>query len=272
MAFLHNCQNCGKGFWTERCDSKFCCLRCGCIFNTNARRAEDHKEEILRLRNELNWGLRRIAGKIGVSKYAIGAFFKRRGIKIERKPGGNVKWNGQGPREYQRQTRLAIWERTKFIDRCQADAFVREQNALRKFDEQHHWKDHLEALRWGRRLKRRKQKENRTNYYLSKLLRSRIYRVLKGQMKSAPTLKLLGCSTDELRIHLQKQFKRGMTWKNYGTAWHIDHKEPCASFDLSKPEEQARCFHFSNLQPLWAAANSEKRARVVPTQRELIFK
>ncbi len=44
-----------------------------------------------------------------------------------------------------------------------------------------------------------------------------------------------------------------MNWENYGKfGWHIDHIIPCDSFDLTKEEEQRRCFHYSNLQPLWA--------------------
>jgi hypothetical protein len=50
-----------------------------------------------------------------------------------------------------------------------------------------------------------------------------------------------------------------MSWDNYGfRGWHIDHKKPCALFDLSLPEQQRECFHFSNLQPLWAADNLAK--------------
>jgi len=38
----------------------------------------------------------------------------------------------------------------------------------------------------------------------------------------------------------------------------MDHIKPCASFDLSKPKEQSKCFHYSNLQPLWAEDNLKK--------------
>jgi len=48
-----------------------------------------------------------------------------------------------------------------------------------------------------------------------------------------------------------------MSWDNYGE-WHVDHKRPCASFDLSKLKEQRVCFHYMNLQPLWAAENLSK--------------
>ena len=31
-----------------------------------------------------------------------------------------------------------------------------------------------------------------------------------------------------------------------------------ASFDLSKPSEQKKCFNYTNLQPLWAEENLKK--------------
>jgi hypothetical protein len=82
----------------------------------------------------------------------------------------------------------------------------------------------------------------------------------KGLLKSGKSVWLLGCTIPELRAHLQSQFKQGMSWENAGE-WEIDHIRPCASFDLSIPEQQQQCFHFSNLQPLWKADNREKRDR-----------
>jgi hypothetical protein len=57
--------------------------------------------------------------------------------------------------------------------------------------------------------------------------------------------------------HLKDHFLPEMNWDNYG-AWHIDHIRPCASFDLTDPEQQKQCFHYTNLQPLWAADNIRK--------------
>ena len=88
-------------------------------------------------------------------------------------------------------------------------------------------------------------------------LRSRIYKVLKGNPKLSTTTKLIGCSIDKLKHHLESKFTKGMSWSNYGT-WHIDHIKPCASFDLSKPSEQRKCFNYKNLQPLWAKDNLSK--------------
>ena len=49
-----------------------------------------------------------------------------------------------------------------------------------------------------------------------------------------------------------------MTWDNYGSYWHVDHIIPCCKFDLTDPEQQLKCFHYTNLQPLEATANLRK--------------
>jgi hypothetical protein len=91
--------------------------------------------------------------------------------------------------------------------------------------------------------------------------RRRIRQALKEMKKTKSTLKLLGCSATELWNHLEKQFKSKMTRKNYGK-WHVDHIRPCASFDLTNPKQQQICFHYTNLQPLWAIDNIKKGAKL----------
>ncbi len=97
---------------------------------------------------------------------------------------------------------------------------------------------------------------------LRQCLRSRLHRVLShtNQSKCAGTMMLIGCTIPELRVHLESLFQSGMSWENYGQ-WHVDHRKPCASFDLSDPEQQKICFHWSNLQPLWAIDNLRKGAK-----------
>ena len=78
--------------------------------------------------------------------------------------------------------------------------------------------------------------------------------------KTAQTMELLGCSVPSFMLYMESLFEIGMNWQNYGK-WHIDHIMPCAIFDLSKPDHQKRCFHFSNMQPLWATANKRNERR-----------
>lgn len=93
-------------------------------------------------------------------------------------------------------------------------------------------------------------------------LRVRIRLALKDAVKSDTTLELLGCSLDEFKRYLESQFIEGMTWENYTyRGWHIDHKKPCAAFDLSNPEECRKCFHYTNLRPLWWTDNLAKSSK-----------
>jgi hypothetical protein len=95
------------------------------------------------------------------------------------------------------------------------------------------------------------------NCKIKNYLRTRIWWAIKNNYKSKHTMQLLGCSIDFLKQHLSSKFTSGMSWSNYGK-WHIDHIKPCAKFDLSKEEEQRKCFHYTNLQPLWAKDNLRK--------------
>lgn len=91
------------------------------------------------------------------------------------------------------------------------------------------------------------------NYKLKTRLSSRIHNTIKtNSTRSIKTLELLGCDVIFLQNHLESKFLPTMTWDNYGTLWHIDHILPCASFDLSDSEQQRKCFHYNNLQPLFA--------------------
>jgi hypothetical protein len=91
-------------------------------------------------------------------------------------------------------------------------------------------------------------------------LRSRARVAMFGAKKVSTTAELLGVCREGLRVWLEIQFAPGMTWQNYGQ-WHIDRVKPCCSFDLLDPEQQRQCFHYTNLQPLWAADNFAKSGK-----------
>jgi hypothetical protein len=103
-------------------------------------------------------------------------------------------------------------------------------------------------------------------YRLRAVLRNQLRYILKRKSvpKKCSVLNLIGCSVSQLKLHIESLWKEGMTWENHGK-WHIDHIRPCISFDFSDPAEQAKCFHFSNLQPLWAEENQRKSGKYEET-------
>jgi hypothetical protein len=86
--------------------------------------------------------------------------------------------------------------------------------------------------------------------------RVRIRHALKNQniKRSKKSIELIGCSYADLKTYIEKQFTGSMSWANYGL-WHIDHIAPCSRFNLIDEEQRNRCFHYSNMQPLWAKDN-----------------
>jgi len=114
---------------------------------------------------------------------------------------------------------------------------------------------------WYRKNAKRVYQQRREKPYekLSATIRSRIYDYLKHDYSSIKTEELLGITMKELKVYLEKQFKVGMTWDNYGFyGWHADHIRPLCSFDFAKSEERKKAFHYTNLQPLWAKENMSK--------------
>lgn len=110
----------------------------------------------------------------------------------------------------------------------------------------------------ARKYQSNKRKTN-YNFKMRQLLSSRINHALKGQLKADTTMKLVGCTIEVLKKHLESKFKPGMTWENHTiTGWHIDHIKPCSLFDFKDPEQQKECFHYTNLQPLWYDENIRK--------------
>jgi hypothetical protein len=109
---------------------------------------------------------------------------------------------------------------------------------------------------------KREKRRTDLSYRLVDNLRRRLNQAIKGQSKASTTMDLMGCTADELKVYIESMFESWMNWDNYGMyiaggprTWVIDHIKPCASFDLSDPEQQKLCFHHSNLQPLCGHEN-----------------
>lgn len=113
-----------------------------------------------------------------------------------------------------------------------------------------------------RKVRSKRQKERLTTEPLFKLkrnLRNRVWSIMKGS-KSSSTEKLLGCTFEEAKQHIEKSFTKGMTWENYGK-WHVDHIIPLSSAE--NETELKELFKYKNLQPLWAKDNCIKSNTII---------
>lgn len=204
-----------------------------------------------------------VCSKCGFDK-AIEAFYPaktKRGCRSQCKP-------------CQNETRKAEYQRSK----------DREQQVARKWRKDNQDRYSLWAAEYScrpeirernntQRSERRKRHGRKEKVYShpNKLIRgslsSRINYALRnvGVVKTIYTSELLGCSIEQFRAHIQLQWLPGMTWENRGVwkrdtpmTWHIDHITPCAAFDLTREEEQRKCFHYTNCRPIWALDNYMK--------------
>lgn len=150
-------------------------------------------------------------------------------------------------RRKQKEFRESEYGRVKLMNYLKSESY---RKSLHKYNISEHG-------RAKRRNYRNEKYKTDINYKIESSLRNRVRSAVTKGYKSNRSIKLLGCSIDELKVHLEQQFEPGMTWENYGE-WHIDHIIPCARFDLRNPIHQKICFNYRNLQPLWAKDNSSK--------------
>jgi hypothetical protein len=119
-----------------------------------------------------------------------------------------------------------------------------------------------------------KLEQYRTNpiYNLTQRLRSRMRIAFRRsgteRTRRSMTRDLLGCSFDSFKTYIESLFKTGMNWENHGVyvsggpaTWHVDHIIPCVAFDFTKEEDMRKCFHYTNMQPMWALDNFRKSSR-----------
>jgi len=147
-------------------------------------------------------------------------------------------------------------------ERFQTDKDYRKANR----DKVNEWKRNAHA----------NKRANPDDVFIQRRLKENIARrvrlLLEGQ-KSENTTTLLGCSTVDLKTHLESTFQEGMSWANYGThGWHIDHRIPCIAFDQEDDFERQACWNWRNLQAMWAEENLQKNDKYDLKEKEEYLK
>ena len=168
-------------------------------------------------------------------------------------------------KEYYSQNQLNINMRVK-------KEYLKNRESILEYQKTYYLKNIEEKLEYSKEY-RKNNKENRNRYETNRkkidpvykikhLVRSRIYKflILKKITKNNTTFELVGCSPQELKIHLEQKFIDGMSWNNQGE-WHIDHIIPLSSAQTE--EELYKLCHFTNLQPMWALDNIKKGSKIL---------
>jgi len=176
----------------------------------------------------------------------------------------------QSDKDHYQKNRMGILEQTKEYQKRNKDNirkrkkeyYIKNKDKILQHNKKYYQKNikkikiRNKKYRQENRDEIRKRRYNNINHRISHNMRGKIKDILKGKNKSASTMELIGCSIEEFKNHLEKQFVDGMSWDNYGYyGWHVDHIQPCNTFDLAIPEEQKKCFNYKNTRPLWMKDN-----------------
>lgn len=172
-----------------------------------------------------------------------------------------LKWQAENPARVN--AKNAQWAKRNLWSSRARDKRWREKNKPYDAERKRQWQQRNPDKVKQYNTKRR----STTKGKLECTIRSRISKTIaKGSKFSRRTFDLLGYSADDLKRHIERWFLPGMSWGNYGhQAWHIDHKIPLAAFNYETPDDIdfKRAWALENLQPMWAADNLSKGAKLM---------
>lgn len=137
---------------------------------------------------------------------------------------------------------------------------------LSDFDKANNRKDGVQSFckecsRYKQKAYERERKKLDITYKLKHNLRTRFQRSFKKGYKSGSAVRDLGCTMDQLKDWLERQFDSTMSWDNYGRGknkWNIDHEYPLDLIDLNNRPHLVPVLHYTNLQPMWNIDNRKK--------------
>lgn len=165
------------------------------------------------------------------------------------------------------------------MDEDERREWVRQRNAkitsekAREYSKRYYEKAKQRGVLHEMRRRYAKTQRARPEYKARENLRNRFREVMSRYNRTGidSFSSILGCRKSFLKQWLAKQFTKGMTWGNYGAAWHIDHIVPLASFNMLDKAQIKRAWHYTNLRPLGVAENMAKSDAIITCQPELLL-
>jgi len=177
------------------------------------------------------------AGKYGVRavcKLCAKAYYKANKDKLKAYSKAYQEANKDKVRVWYEANKDKIKERKKAYDKAYREANKDKIKAYREANKDK-IKEQIKAYHEANKQKIRlyqkewtiKKKKEDPLFKLQKNIRSLILDKIKkkGYTKKSKTYQILGCTYEEFKEHIERQFTKGMTWENYGE-WHLDHIYP----------------------------------------------
>jgi hypothetical protein len=142
--------------------------------------------------------------------------------------------------------------------------YLIKKEAIKQNTRQYYQKN-KDTIRIKRRVYRKNREKTDIFYKLKRRLRNRLYYALKktSWKKDTHFSQYIGCSLEELKKHIETQFKSGMNWDNHGLVWDLDHYIPLSS---AKTEKQIYDLsHYTNLRPEFKEYNRNVKRDKLPS-------
>jgi len=198
-------------------------------------------------------------------------------IEYRKRNAEKIKQRKQSPEylEKKRQRDKEYAAKTKEQKR-QYDAEYRKRNTEEKrLRDKQYYEANKERIKEQAKVYRKSNRNKINQYHSERKKNDPLYRLTlatralinsslrrKGYTKKSKTFQILGCSYNEFKQYLEKQFEPWMNWDNYGLyngtenyGWDIDHIIPLKT---AKTEEGVlKLCHYSNLQPLCSYYNRD---------------
>ena len=118
------------------------------------------------------------------------------------------------------------------------------------------------ATKARRRVRKKTMRASGSPEIIGELCRIRLCNAVAGKVKRpVSAVRDLGCTLEEFHRHLESKFLPGMSWRNRGSIWEIDHIVPFHRVDVGDPFVLRKVCHYSNLRPLYKKDNSARNCR-----------
>jgi len=179
-----------------------------------------------------------------------------------------------------------IWK-TKNVKKCRKynkEYRIQNLDKLKLYKKEYKEKTNYNNIYWNKnknkiKIRRKKNRDNENKlrnkkrnerrktdilFRLQEKIRVKLRKTFKndGYKKKCKTFDIIGCTFEELKIHLELKFEPWMNWENHGLyngqfnyGWDIDHIIPLAS--AKTEEEFLKLWHYTNLQPLCSKINRD---------------